>query len=87
MLQIIYGWKGIPRHDEAQTFRYVHLPDERHDNQYEHWLGEDNKVTIGVCLTRTWTLSRRAPSPPSMRSRSWNTAPPSTSVRFVGTSQ
>lgn len=41
MLQILYGWKGIPNGDG--TYEYVHLPEETYQNQYEPWKNDENK--------------------------------------------
>ena len=36
MLQILYGWKGVPQEGDAPTL-WVHVPQETYRNQYVHW--------------------------------------------------
>jgi hypothetical protein len=40
MLQVLYGWHGIPDGDGG--FRSIHVPEETWENKYEPWLGELN---------------------------------------------
>lgn len=64
MMQIVYGWKGIPHQGSVQNpkYRYVHLPQETFQNQYRPWdAGADPYVgeiheDVDRYETRTTTL-------------------------------
>lgn len=56
MMRVIYGWRGVPHQGSIQNpkFRYVHVPDETHSNQYRHW--ETDNLYVGEVHTDVVTI-------------------------------